>query len=258
MQKSSLLRLILLFVAIVLVIGSQENKIKKADFFSSFIIYPYIQSVNYLHSLKQRDLEIDQLIDELHKEKIYSSVLKTELIRTRAELDLKDRWFSESDSLFKSLDIVSTKVISNSYPVYSKTLILDKGLNYRINVNDAVISQYGIVGKIISVGPTHSIVLPIVNYNAKFSVMNKRNVQGILNADYTGSLKMNLIEKNSNIVKGDTLFTSNLSEIFTNYYAPVGIVDSVYMADNQLYLEADVSSFTQINNLTTVFVIKPK
>ena len=256
MKKTSLLRLILLLVAIVLVIGSQENKIKKANFFSDFVIFPYVKSVNYLQSLKEREIEIDYLIDELHRQKIYSSLLKTELIRTKAQLDLRDRWFSESDSLFKSLDIVSTKVISNSYPIYSKTLILDKGCNFGINVNDAVISQYGIVGKIINVGPTHSIVLPIVNYNAKFSVMNKRNVQGILNADYTGCLKMSLIEKNYNIVKGLTLYTSNVSKIFTNYYAPVGIVDSVFMADNQLYLEAAVSSFTQINNLTTVFVIK--
>jgi rod shape-determining protein MreC len=257
-KKLSFVRLILLLISIILLIGSQENKIKKANFFSSYVLFPYINSMNYFQSLKLKEVEIDELTQLLYKEKIYSSLLKTELIRFKSELDLKDRWFSESDSLFKSLDIISTKVISNSFPVYSKVLLLDKGKNFNVNLNDAVMSQYGIVGKIINVGPTYSLVLPIVNYNAKFSVMNKKNVQGILNADYQGTLKMSFIEKNSDIDTGDTLYTSNLSDIFTNYYAPVGVIDSVFMAENQLYLEAYVSSFTQINNLTTVFIIKRK
>ena len=256
MKKISFVRLTLLLISILLVIGSQENRVRKAEFFSSYILYPYVHSMNYFQSLKLKEAKIEELTEELYKQKIYSSILKTELIRTRAELDLKGRWFSESDSLFNSLNIVSTKVISNSYPVYSKILMLNKGKNYGISINDAVISQYGIVGKIISVGPTHSIVLPIVNYTAKFSVMNNKNVQGILNADYQGTLTMSFIEKNSDISCGDTLYTSNLSDIFTNYYAPVGVIDTVFMAENQLYLEATVSSFTQINNLTTVFVIK--
>lgn len=214
--------------------------------------------MNYFQSLKRKETELEKLTQELYEQTINNSILKSELIRTTAELDLKDRWFLESDSLFKSLDIVSAKVVSNSFPVYSKVLMLDKGAKHHIEVNDAVISQYGIVGKVISVAPVHCLVLPIVNYNAKYSVMNKKNVQGILNADYLGTLKMSFIEKNSDINKGDTLYTSNLSDIFTNYYAPVGVVDSVFMAENQLYLEASVSSFTQINNLTTVFVIKRK
>ncbi len=258
MKRFSLLRLILLLVSIILVIGNQENKINKANFFSSYILYPYSKSMNYFQSLKKKEAEIDKLTRELYEQKINISLLKSELIRKRAELDLKDRWFSESDSLFNSLEIVSAKVLSNTYPVYSKVLMLDKGKRHHIEINDAVISQYGIVGKVISVAPTHSLVLPIVNFNAKFSVMNKKNVQGILNADYQGTLKMSFIEKNSDINVGDTLYTSNLSEIFTNYYAPVGVVDSVFMAENQLYLESFVSSFTQINNLTTVFIIKRK
>lgn len=258
MKNISLLRLILLVISIILVIGSQENKIKKANFFSSYVLYPYVKSMNYFQSLKLKEVEIEKLTNLLYQEKIYSSLLKTEIIRLDSELDLKDRWFSESDSLFNSLDILSAKVLSNSYPVYSKILILDKGKNYDVEINDAVISQLGIVGKIINVGATQSFVLPIVNYNSKFSVMNKENVQGILNANYQGTLKMSFIEKNSDINVGDTLYTSNLSDIFTNYYAPVGTIDSVFMAENQLYLEAYVSSFTQVNNLTTVFIIKRK
>lgn len=258
MKRISFLRLILLIASIILVIGDQQTKINRANFFSSFILYPYSESMNYFQSLKLKEKEVDKLTQELYEQQINLSLLTSELIRTRSELDLKDRGFSQSDSLFKSLEIVSTKVISNSLPVYSKVLVLDKGQNHNIEVNDAVISQYGIVGKIINVAPTHSVVLPIVNYNAKFSVMNKNNVQGILNANYHGILKMSFVEKNSDINVGDTLYTSNLSDIFTNYYAPVGVVDSVFMAENQLYLEALVTSFTQINNLTTVFVVKRK
>lgn len=256
MKNLSLLRLLFLLIAIILIVGSKDNKIKKTQFLSSYVFYPYVKSINYFETVKSREYKIEKLTDDLYKQKIHSSLLKTELIRLSSELDLKDRWFCESDSLFTYLNIVSTKVISNSFPVHSKIIILDKGKNHDIEINDAVISQYGIVGKVISVSPTSSLVLPIVNISAKFSVMNDKNVQGILNADYHGVLKMSFIEKNSDISVGDTLYTSNLSDIFTNYYAPVGIVDSVFMAENQLYLEAYVSSFTQINNLTTVFVIK--
>lgn len=256
MKNFSFIRLILLAVSIIFLIGSEENKFKKANFFSSYILYPYSESINYFQSLKEKEKELKEITYQLYKQKVYSGILKTELIKTKSKLGLKDRWFSEADSLFLSLDIISAEVISNTFPVYSKVLMLNKGKDYNIMVNDAVISQYGIVGKIISVGSQHSIVLPIVNYNAKFSIMNNRNVQGILNADYLGSLKMSFIEKNSDIDVGDTLYTSNLSDIFTNYYAPVGKVDSIFMAENELYLEAYVSSFTQINNLTNVFVIK--
>ncbi len=258
MKKVAFIRITLLILSIILLIGSEENKIKKANFFSSYLLYPYSKSMNYFQSLKRKELEVEHLKELLYKEKTYTGLLKTELINTKSELGLKDRWFSESDSLFKSLEIISAKVITNSFPNYSKVLTLDKGKKDNIHINDAVLSQYGIVGKVINVGFNYSTVLPIVNYNAKFSIMNNKNVQGILNADYLGNLKMSFIEKNSDISIGDTLYTSNLSEVFTDYFAPVGRVDSIFMAENELYLECYVSSFTQINNLTNVFIIKRK
>ncbi len=256
MKKYPVLYFALLVLSIISIFGSNDLQILKSQMASRFIVLPMIETLDYFKTLQHRDAEIDSLKVKLINEKQHNDFLNSEIIKLALELRLKDSYFTQIDSLMNQFNYISAKVISNSYADNNKILVLDKGLLDNIKINDAVVSTEGIVGKVIAVQSTSSTVLPFVNNNSMFSVMNNKNVQGILQTDFNGHVKMSFIEKNSDISPGDTLYTSNLSMIFKDYYTPVGRVESVQLAKNELYLEASIVPFTEVNNLTTVFIIK--
>lgn len=171
---------------------------------------------------------------------------------------MRENIVSDIDSIYNNLGYTPAKIISNPYSVSEKIIQINKGRKDGVRINDSVVSQFGVVGKVMSVSPTTSLLLPFSNMKSNIAVMNSLNVQGILSTDYNGILRMSFIEKNSEISTGDTLYTSNLSDVFRGYNVPVGVVDSVVIAPNNLYFEAYVAPFTVLNNLAEVYIMRNK
>lgn len=256
MKKYCWIRIILTLLAFILLLGDQNNKEAKADFFSTYMVFPFMNHINYFDSIQEKNRMIDSLEVELQRKIIDKDILKTAVIHLEAQLELENKNIVNFDSLSKSYSIIPTKIVANSYDTPSRIIILDKGMTDNITVNDPVVCQYGVVGRVVAVNHTKCTVLPFSNVKSQLAVMNQKNVQGILKADHRGRLTMCFIEKNSSIAVGDTIITSNLSSIFKDYHVPLGSVSNVSLSDNQLYLEALVTPFTQINNLSSLFIVK--
>lgn len=58
-------------------------------------------------------------------------------------------------------------------------------------------------------------------------------VQGILQADLNGKIYMNMIKIGSQISVGDTIVTSNLSDLYPKSY-PVGMVSRIHESQDYL------------------------
>ena len=114
-----------------------------------------------------------------------------------------------------------------------------------LEINSPVISNVGIVGKIISNSINYSVILPLNHSAFKVGVMCKRShLQGIMESDAFGNSYMNLIKLGSDIVVGDTIVTSNISTIFPKGY-PVGTITRLREAPNQVYMYANLQTFAK-------------
>ena len=147
-------------------------------------------------------------------------------------------------------------MIGYAGPFHQRNLIVDKGTFHGVSLESPVVSSSGIVGKVINAADTYCVVLPFTNPQFKMPVMDSHTiVQVILQSDLRGTLSMNMIKLGSEISVGDTIVTSNLSRLFPKGY-PVGRVKRLKESTDNLFITAEISPFTLVENLEHVFILK--
>lgn len=197
-----------------------------------------------------------------------NAALKTELTKLKEQLanqtlqnlqlqnELKLYDWTASVAMDEGLNNFETcEVIGYSGAFQQRNLIVNKGSLRGIKPESAVVSATGIVGKVINVAQTYCVVMPFSNPDFQMPVMNRNtSVQGILQSDIRGSVSMNMIKIGSQISVGDTIVTSNLSQLYPKAY-PVGTVLRIKESSDNLFISAEISPFTLVENLEHVFVL---
>ena len=141
-MKRNISLIILLSIAIILFLGNENQRIKKANFLSKNLYYPFINSIHKLNEIFVVERKNRQLAQKLTEE-----VLKNNL------LEIKLQRFKNSALSFpmRPYDSVLAEIIASDGTFRNKNLIINKGKNSGIELDNPVISNKGIVGKIISV-----------------------------------------------------------------------------------------------------------
>ncbi|RLC51150.1 MAG: hypothetical protein DRZ79_03265, partial [Candidatus Cloacimonadota bacterium] len=217
-MKRNFSLIILLLIAIILFWGNENQRIKKANFLSKTLYYPFVNSVHRLDEIFRVNERNKFLAAELAKE-----VLKNNLLENKLQ---KFKQFGLSFPIH-SYNFVLAEIIAYSGSFKDKNLIINKGKTSGIEPDNPVISNNGIVGKIISVSPNYAVIMPFNHSDFKLGVMLKRNnVQGILASDENGKTYVTMLDRGSEINIGDTIVTSNISGIFPPRF-PVGTVSKI-------------------------------
>ena len=135
---------------------------------------------------------------------------------------------------------------------------------FRIIANDiapkhkgaAVITAEGLVGRVVEVSKPFAICQILLDPNARVSVRIQRNREvGVVSWNGESSLRLNYIPNTIEVLEGDILFTSGLSQI----YPPgikVGVVTSVEKKPNEMFQDIIVQPSVDFNALEEVFVIE--
>lgn len=162
-------------------------------------------------------------ISALKKE---NRALKDELLEARAEcnrLKLVESDVVELKSIVKlsqnnsQYPTIGAKVIAKDPGNWFDSFIIDKGTNYGLEKNMVVMNENGLVGKISECGYNYSKVISIINDSDAVSAESLRTGDiGYVTADFSGEAKckMQYSDKNADILVGDEIVTSHLSEIF--------------------------------------------
>jgi rod shape-determining protein MreC len=178
--------------------------------------------------------------------------VENELETLRKTLQIKDYDYWDQETPY---DFKIASVIAYRGGFTDRILILDKGRNHNIKEDYPVISEDGIVGKVLTVFPNHALVLPITNSMFKLGVITEKNsVQGLLEADDYGNMYMNLISAGAQISPGDLVVTSVVSRIFPRGF-PVGRVSKLVKNPEDVYMKAMITPYAEINNLEQVSVL---
>ncbi|MBN1634767.1 MAG: rod shape-determining protein MreC [Ignavibacteria bacterium] len=172
--------------------------------------------------------------------------MKSENLRLISMLDFKNR---------VSLPLVSARIINKSLIQTRNTITIDAGESDGITPNMPVITDEGLVGRVVLTSGKFSIVQILLNDDLKITVKNQRTrIDGILYYDGMGNLMVKNILKNADVNPGDIFITSEYSSYFPSGI-PVGITAEVGNLDN-LFKKIVLTPSVNFESIEEAFVLK--
>ena len=189
--------------------------------------------------LREKNIELSNKLSELKEAKL-------ENIRLTKLLGLKNSNIS---------GIIIASIVNKSLIQARNTITLNVGESDSIKINLPVITDDGLVGRIVSTSQNYSIAQILLNRNLNISVKVQRSrVDGILNYDGSENVNISNIAKSADVKTGDVILTSE----YSNYFPagiPVGIVTEEGNLDN-LFKKVIVKPLVNFTALEEVFVLK--
>ena len=245
-QQKRYLLFAYLLIGLFFFFGNYQDRVARAQFLGKTIYFPFTYTINEIKSirkLKHENRNQQLIIADLLLKNIEQETKLNKLHNSKID-------FAISDTLFVLADVIG---FSGSF--FGRTIIVSKGLKHGVSIDNPVFSSKGIVGKVIVAYQNFSIVLPLNHSNFKLAVLNKNSgVQGILDSDIYSNVAMSYMKFGANIAIGDTIVTSNLSQIFPANF-PVGKVVRLEESSEGLYLKAIIEPFNNIRNLQNVYIL---
>jgi rod shape-determining protein MreC len=204
---------------------------------------------DYLNLVQVRQ-ENERLIAELAR-------VKAEQARM-AELEAENRHLTELLELRDVLgaDAIAANVIGSDATGISHTLILGQGSAGGLRPGMAVLSNEGVVGRIIETSPHASRVLLIDDHNSALDGFDQRSrARGIVAGMVDDGVIMKYVDRSQDIRKHDTIVTSGLDGIFPRGLL-VGHVNGVHREGPGLFLAVQLSPAVSFRELEQVLVVR--
>lgn len=149
------------------------------------------------------------------------------------------------------------KVVRNSTDRQHNYIIIDKGSNDGVKEDMGVITPYGVVGYVHSVGKRFSMVVSFLDIDQSISAIIKSNgTFGPLrwNGKNIKKAILHEIPLHTSVTPGDTIITSGYSAIYPADI-PLGTIESAKLIDGINY-DVTVKLFLDYSSLHYVFLVK--
>ena len=167
--------------------------------------------------------------------------------------------YSSSDSIQENnFELIPARIISNSIKFNKNFIKLNIGENDGVEIDDGIITKFGIIGIINKTSDNFSSGISLLNSEIKINAMIKKtNHFGSLFWDGLSHKKVKLtdIPRSVNISKGDTIVSGGMSYIFPKNIL-IGVVDDYSIPESTNYYNITVRLFEDFGAIGNAFVIK--
>ncbi len=192
--------------------------------------------------------------------------LKNELFALQTEIDSLKLMEKENEKLSELLEIdrkysnypkIGARIIAKDPGNWYDVFIIDKGSEDGLEKNMVVIASGGLVGKIVESGYNYSKVVSIIDDTDSVSAKSLRTDDlGFVRGDLSnrGMCKMEYVDNEAEIIEGDEIVTSHLSEIYPPGLT-IGYVKEIHTDTNTLTKYAVIAPNVDFKHLETVLVI---
>jgi rod shape-determining protein MreC len=198
----------------------------------------------YLRGVRSQNRELREEIEHMRLEQVRMSEDAGQARRLQSLLGFREEFISQT---------MPAQVISTTGSEFSRGVFIDKGSRDGIKPDMPVITPDGIVGKVLRVYPTSSLVLEINDSSSGAGViLEKSRLQGILKGSPTGQTFVANIMADEKIEPGERILTSGGDRVYPKGMA-VGTVSRVNPAGT--FLNVEVKPSAQLNRLEEVLVI---
>jgi rod shape-determining protein MreC len=189
--------------------------------------------------------------------------LRNELARVKsdrarlAELEVENQHLGELLELKNALgtNAVAANVVGSDATGLSRTLILATGSSSGLRPGMAVLSNQGVVGKIVTVSEHASRVLLINDHNSALDGFDQRTrARGIVAGVVDDGLILKYADRSQDIRTGDTIVTSGLDGIFPRGLL-VGTIQSVRREGPGMFLAVRIMPAVDFRELEQVLIV---
>lgn len=217
-------------------------------------INDFIDSVSDLSNTYQENQSLKQKIDTIHELEVQLSELKRDNQKMKETLNLQDT--------LNDYTLVNATVIARNPDTWRDVITINKGSNDGIQPQMSVMSDNGLVGKVMDVNPTSARVALLSNADntlvrvAAMIQNEKEPIYGTITGydDKTNMLVMSQIQATQDIKVGDKVVTSGLGGISPNSLY-IGTVEEVAMDRFGLYKEVKIRPAADTNDVRYVTVV---
>jgi len=135
-------------------------------------------------------------------------------------------------------DYIASRLVGVSITAFSSSAIIEAGNKDRVKIDDLVINQDGLIGKIVNISSNYSSIMLLNDPNSRVPVVTSSSRErGILAKQGDNMLLIYLPEEHS-IQEGELLYTSGDGKIYP-YGLLVGKVSKV--TDDGVFVELSVN-----------------
>jgi len=207
--------LLIIFAVLLLIVGKVDQDSLKVfkNYFTDIASYGLEIIGLPINSITKAANQINSLIF------LYSN--NKNLILENNELykwkDLAQRLLIENDELKKLLNgvsnipnnFVTAKVIANSSGSYIKTITINVGTKDGLSVGNAVVNNWGMIGRLIEVGKKSSRVLLITDINSQIPIyFEKSKHKAIVIGNNSDLLEVKYLKSRVKLFDNERLITS--------------------------------------------------
>ncbi len=204
---------------------------------------------NYLdlRNVRQQNADLEKTIDRLRLEQAALLEDAKQGQRLQALVGFQEKY------IYKTL---AAQAIGSSGSEQSRVFYIDKGEDFKLERDMAVITADGIVGKIRDVFPHTAQVLAINDQSSGAGViLETTRIRGILRGNAGGQLQIVDILADKRIQKGEVVLTAGGDQIFPRGL-PVGVVDKVIQdPERDSFIDVLITPAAHLDRLDEVLVI---
>jgi rod shape-determining protein MreC len=200
----------------------------------------------YLRGVRAENRDLKQQIERLRLEQVRLSEDAEQARRLQLLLAFKEKFISKT---------LAAQVIGSSGSEKSRSIYIDKGSRDGVEPDQAVITGQGIVGKVLSVYGSTSLVLLINDQSSGVGViLEKSRLQGVLRGSATGQVMVEKILNDETVQPGERVLTSGGDQIFPKGL-DVGTVSKVNQGKKESFLEIQLQPAAHLSKLEEVLVV---
>jgi len=201
----------------------------------------------YLRGVRAENRELKQEIERMRIEQARMSQDADQARRLQALLAFKEQFISQT---------MAAQVIGSSGSEQSRALYIDKGEGDGIRPDMAVITADGIVGKILRVYGSTSLVLLINDQTSGVgAILEKSRLQGILRGTAGGEVALDKVMSDEQVPSGELVLTSGGDRIFPKGL-PIGRVMRVSPPKgSEPFLNIQVKASANLSKLEEVLIV---
>lgn len=215
--------LLLIFITLSIYLLSYSSNSKKLSEITLEITGALISRIFVIYDVVLKNISyIDKNFAHLKNLEAENNALKLEVARLRAER-MDNRLISFENSQLKKIlavvegmdySYITCKLLSVSLNPFSKTALISAGSKNGIKLDQIVISENGLIGRIIEVTQNYSKILLVSDVNSRIPIVTELSRErGILSGNGNRT-NIDYLQKTHKVQKGEMIFTSGDGKIY--------------------------------------------
>ncbi|HWZ81004.1 MAG TPA: rod shape-determining protein MreC [Terriglobales bacterium] len=199
----------------------------------------------YLRGVRAENRDLKQQVEQMRIEQVRLSQDADQARRLQALLAFKEQFISKT---------MAAQVIGSTGSEQSRGVYLDKGEKDGIKPDMAVITADGVVGKVLRVYRSSSLVLLISDQTSGVgAILEKSRLQGILRGMPSGEVGVERVMSDEDVPAGEMVLTSGGDRIFPKGLV-IGKVTQVTKGGD-FFLNIRVSPSANLSKLEEVLIV---